>query len=576
VPVDIIQTQIKKFLNNKEAEVLSINGKWGVGKTHLWNKTISENQPALSSYSYVSLFGINSIDELKIKIFENKVDTNHIEQKKKSNTVKERFLDLKHQMTSRSKNLMTSNSKLLSDVFNVNPFFQISDKVFTSLAELALNEMIICFDDLERIGDKLTVKDFLGLASYLKEQKKCKIVIILNEDNIEGSKNNFKKYSEKVIDKHLKFEPSVECCFDIAKPSYEDEPDIEELYQYMKNLCKKANLSNIRIITKLKKTLKDNFEYIKKYEKNIQKQYVELVVTFNLSYYCSESNNQIPPFEYTKKSYQERKEDNNDKKNKEIWESFIENQYDYFHDRFDKLDKLAVLVSKSIENGFTDEIELVNLFEAKKIELDAYNRSESLKKGWNIYHGSFNDNLSELVDAWEEGLRESVRDTSTNNYSQVIMLLHRLGLKDKAIEWTKFYIKENIDRPEIFNIEHHNIHGFGLYGEEFKAALSEASKTYKPTKEEPITILEAYKNKSSNTHSSYDSEIASDLSKDKLKSLFKENPDYVRACHILGRSSSVLMKNTLEALREISNESTINEVRLSRYDLFTSDSTWHS
>ena len=73
--VKLVNDEIAKFLSRPNAEVLCIRGKWGVGKTYTWDKQISAAQIAkavkLPRYSYVSLFGINSLNELKFAIFEN-------------------------------------------------------------------------------------------------------------------------------------------------------------------------------------------------------------------------------------------------------------------------------------------------------------------------------------------------------------------------------------------------------------------------------------------------------------------------------------------------------------------------
>jgi len=49
----------------------------GVGKTYAWNQYLRNARAAgkvgLEHYSYVSLFGINSLDDFKYSIFENVV-----------------------------------------------------------------------------------------------------------------------------------------------------------------------------------------------------------------------------------------------------------------------------------------------------------------------------------------------------------------------------------------------------------------------------------------------------------------------------------------------------------------------
>ena len=69
----IIKTQIDRFLETDTPEVMAIRGAWGVGKTFTWNKYLNEakreDKIALNKYSYVSLFGLNSLDVLKLSIF---------------------------------------------------------------------------------------------------------------------------------------------------------------------------------------------------------------------------------------------------------------------------------------------------------------------------------------------------------------------------------------------------------------------------------------------------------------------------------------------------------------------------
>jgi Cdc6-like AAA superfamily ATPase len=73
--IKLVTDEITKFISREDPEVLCIRGKWGVGKTYAWKERLREaqqnNNIGLQRYSYVSLFGINSLDELKSAIFEN-------------------------------------------------------------------------------------------------------------------------------------------------------------------------------------------------------------------------------------------------------------------------------------------------------------------------------------------------------------------------------------------------------------------------------------------------------------------------------------------------------------------------
>jgi DNA-binding LacI/PurR family transcriptional regulator len=75
--IQLIANEIRRFLSTKDPEVICIRGRWGVGKTFAWNRYLqaarADGMVALKRYSYVSLFGLTSLDDLKFAIFENAV-----------------------------------------------------------------------------------------------------------------------------------------------------------------------------------------------------------------------------------------------------------------------------------------------------------------------------------------------------------------------------------------------------------------------------------------------------------------------------------------------------------------------
>src|ERR1700692_4543446 len=80
MPNTPIWKEMRRFLSTAEPEILCISGRWGVGKTYNWRQALTQAERAnsnhpdrlkLQRYAYVSLFGINSLDDLKYAIFEN-------------------------------------------------------------------------------------------------------------------------------------------------------------------------------------------------------------------------------------------------------------------------------------------------------------------------------------------------------------------------------------------------------------------------------------------------------------------------------------------------------------------------
>ena len=77
--IEIVKKQIAEFLSSSLPEVMAIKGAWGIGKTYTWKKLLLEAKKnkniSLKSYSYVSLFGINSLDTFKFSIFLNVINS---------------------------------------------------------------------------------------------------------------------------------------------------------------------------------------------------------------------------------------------------------------------------------------------------------------------------------------------------------------------------------------------------------------------------------------------------------------------------------------------------------------------
>lgn len=80
-----------------------------------------------------------------------------------------------------------------------------SAKVFDSLMFHQVKNAIICFDDFERMSNKLDIKDVMGLANQLKLEKNCQIILILDESKTEDeNKKKYAEYKEKLIDETIK------------------------------------------------------------------------------------------------------------------------------------------------------------------------------------------------------------------------------------------------------------------------------------------------------------------------------------------------------------------------------------
>ena len=204
---NIVRDQIFNFLNCSSPEVMAINGAWGAGKTFSWNKFLLEAKEEkgiqLDKYSYVSLFGINSLEALKYAIFENTVQRDIIGASVSIETFK-----------ANASGLGKLLGKKVLGLINQTSLMNGYSPALDAMSFLSVNKTIICIDDLERAGKNLNLRDVLGLVSLLKEQKECKIAILLNDG--EKDLEDYFKYREKVVDFELVFSPTAQECASIA------------------------------------------------------------------------------------------------------------------------------------------------------------------------------------------------------------------------------------------------------------------------------------------------------------------------------------------------------------------------
>src|SRR5262249_19762119 len=80
--IEIVEREIGRFLASPEPEVLCLKGKWGIGKTFAWQRFVqnakSHGGIALDQYAFVSLFGVNSAEQLCLSIVESAVPRDRI------------------------------------------------------------------------------------------------------------------------------------------------------------------------------------------------------------------------------------------------------------------------------------------------------------------------------------------------------------------------------------------------------------------------------------------------------------------------------------------------------------------
>lgn len=160
---------------------IMLNGEWGSGKTYFWNNKLRSRLESIKingkNYKtiYMSLYGINSLEEISKKIF---IETNPM-----INKTLKKFVD------TREGNIIPEYVKTGLDMANLYGTTNFnSDKIDYSKM-FSIDDKILCFDDLERAN--VDVIDILGYINNFVEHDGIKTILICNERELATKfKNN--------------------------------------------------------------------------------------------------------------------------------------------------------------------------------------------------------------------------------------------------------------------------------------------------------------------------------------------------------------------------------------------------
>ncbi|HEY9798068.1 MAG TPA: P-loop NTPase fold protein, partial [Leptolyngbyaceae cyanobacterium] len=220
-----------------EAKVFALKGDWGVGKTHLV-KTFLLNKK--KDYYYSSVFGISSVDELKMQLWSNLQAAN--KEEKSSPLGKFDPRKILSQAQQHSEAIGEIGGAVTSSVISL-----ISNVLINNM----LKEQLVCIDDLERMSKKIQLNELLGFVESLVEDHQCKVILIYNEDKIcenQTANKTLKEYREKVIDIEVKLVPSADENFYIGFGN--NYPDEKVIFDYLAKEIVQTN--NIRVLKKLR------------------------------------------------------------------------------------------------------------------------------------------------------------------------------------------------------------------------------------------------------------------------------------------------------------------------------------
>ena len=175
--IDLVKKAMSRFLADATPEVLCIKGRWGTGKTYTWQQAVSTASAsqaiALKRYSSISLFGLKNSSDIIQTIYANTVDLTD----KKALPQVLGGLPIQ-KIIAKAKALTAFGA----DHANI-PYVAALGGVARAIIAQFVNETLVCIDDFERKSDHVSVNEVMGTIAQLRDLRKCKVVLILNEDS---------------------------------------------------------------------------------------------------------------------------------------------------------------------------------------------------------------------------------------------------------------------------------------------------------------------------------------------------------------------------------------------------------
>jgi hypothetical protein len=272
--------QLQSSIKDEKNKVIAISGKWGTGKTYLWEEIKTESpDERVKNALYLSLFGLSTIEQVKRKLIE--VSMPGVEENKT------KFEALK--------DILNIGIKAAEEKYRI--VAAIRDFNFMLGAPIVLKSKVIVIDDIERKHSALGIDEVLGFIDEYSKQFNSRFILVLNDDQLTSDKDQAKlweTFREKVIDHEVKLATSVDEAFEIA---IKLEPT-----QHSKALKRAANtcsLTNIRIITKIIRVANQVLGN-QSLEDAVQSRLIPSIVLFSAIHYRGIDDG--PDFEFALKS----------------------------------------------------------------------------------------------------------------------------------------------------------------------------------------------------------------------------------------------------------------------------------
>lgn len=581
--VHTADSALRAFLSAHEPMIVALSGRWGAGKTTYWGRFAARNAKILeekfSRYAYVSLFGMSDLRDVRAAVFEQAVPLDQIAEGASPLSLRRNAAQLEvfaekgaaQELGRRPWRVacrwLETRFRRTSSVFAALPKLRDLGPLIQSATFLSVRHHLVCIDDLERRGAGLRLRDVLGLATNLREQRKCSVLIILNTDGFlgEDDKAEYERLREKVFDLEVAFKPRPE---ETARLVF---PEEDELNSMAREFATQLGITNIRILRRTRRLFESIAPTLVEMEGDLYRQLAHSGVLLTWSYYSR--NEEVPAFDFLKElGYGQFLRASSDSPADPIQQGWIGLLQAYGYRNTDDFDQL---LCSYIEEGSCDQARLKSVAAASSEALIEARHQGSFSNAWELFHGSFEDNEVDVINAFQIAIPAAARGITFTNMDATVGLMRELGHEPEAIEAVHVWIdaQRRCD-PGRFRMDDFPSEREVRNPDLFRAMRQALEETRRRASLDEVVLSIAGRD----SWGGDDVATMAAASTEEYYRLFKglrgrQLHSAIRTCMGFGRLSNasedhrVIAGRAKEALIRIASESRINEARVRRYGI---------
>ena len=363
-----------------------------------------------------------------------------------------------------------------------------------------------------------------------------------------------------MFDFEIKYVPSPSDCGNLVFDK--KDPNLLLASQYTQML----GITNIRILQRIRRAIGVLVPKVQVYEPEITRNVIHSLVLLTWCYNGKEPG--TPSYEYLKRSsyfgFSPRR-DKKEQPSEEIEWNEVLQMYGY-----QTTDEVDGQICFYLENGFLANEKFLTAVESLNASILQSKAQGAFSDIWDIYHGSFKDNETDLINAINDRLRAGAKWISLGNVHDAISLLRELKKNDLADELIDHWIKVTTG----LNVENLNLDAAPFSDQIRDEVFRRKLKTAFAAEQKQLPFETVMFNITrGNGWSFVDEQVLAGASSKDFYHFFKNTEDgnlhkYVKACLRFGEFANPseaqlrIAENTKDALRKIGAESLLNGIRV--------------